>query len=171
MEHGCRRASRLECHARILGLLLLLVLLPLEFAAADLTFETVGEVASALSFLLLVLDLPIFVLILRRPLVGALTALALATAIVPRQVVLGLRLQGLRQEAAAIVGYAYEHHLTTGEFPPDLEGYESRRPQLMRFVGYEADSDRSGFFLHYWVGTPSTSHWYSPASGWGYYPD
>lgn len=156
---------------RILGLSILGILFPLELAAASLTFETVGELASGFAFLLVFLNLPLAAFVVWRPLTGSLLAVLLALAILPRQVVLGHRLLGLREESAAIVAWVYEQHRRSGEFPPDLDEYEPKRSELLPFLTYTPDRSRGGFLLVFSVGTPSTSHGFSPATGWWYYPD
>lgn len=158
-------------HKRLLGLLLVAVLGALEVGAAVLAYSTLGWLESFLFFVALLLNVPILLLVLWRPLPGAVVALGLFLVLVPFQMVLGARLLGLQQEADEIVAFAYEHRLRTGEFAADLASYEASRPELMRFIHYGLESRRGGFQLSYSVGSPATSHVFSPKTGWFYVDD
>jgi hypothetical protein len=148
-------------------------LVALEAVSAWLSWHTLGDIPSALYWLALALNVPVACLAwFHRP-AAALVSVALALAIVPYQFALGHRWLRVQAEAANVVAYAYEQKLATGQYPADLSGYTFRDPSARPFIqGYSAGPRvPGGFQVTYCVGTPSTSHWYSPATGWGYYPD
>jgi hypothetical protein len=150
---------------------LLAVLIPLEVHCAKLAHDTLGEVASGLWFLAVAFNLiPIVLLLLRRRAAALAAALLIGALLVPYQLVLERRLILLQEETAGIVSWVYREKLRTGDYPPDLSRYRFLQPELRRYIQeYRVGRDFSGFTLVYYVGTPSTSHWYS--DGWFYYPD
>jgi hypothetical protein len=77
----------------------------------------------------------------------------------------------IRAEATRIVAWLEAHRETEGAFPGDLVAFEFRRPWVRAHVSYEGHQERDDFDLRYFVGTPSTSHWYERGEGWAYYPD
>jgi hypothetical protein len=156
----------------LLFVLLMAVIVPLEVVCAFLAYETIGEVISALYFLALGINLLFILLALRSRSLAALGVVILALVIIPYQVVLGQRLLRVQAEAARIVTFVYEHKVNSGEYPPDLADYTFNDPEMKKYVQtYNLDESRGGFVLCYRVGTESTSHWYDPDNGWGYYPD
>lgn len=157
----------------LLFALLLTALLPLEVACAFLSHYTLGEMGQFVSFVAFSSNLPFVALAWRERAAAALGVALIGILLIPYQVFLGARLVRVREEAARVVTYAYEHKARTGAFPPDLRGYRFHDAGVARFIqGYEAGDDvRGGMRLVFRVGTPTTSHWYSPDGGWGYYPD
>lgn len=156
---------------RALALLVLAILVPLEILAGRLAYETLGEINEALLLLAVVLNVPIALLALWKPLPGALVGVALGLLLIPQQVVLGQRLVKVQREVSAIVGWAYNVRAETGEFPENLDGYEPRDEANLRWVQAYWLLESGEFMVFYRVGTENTSHWYSSAGGWGYYPD
>ncbi|MDA8218639.1 MAG: hypothetical protein M0Z94_13585 [Dehalococcoidales bacterium] len=152
---------------------LLAVAVPVEVGAGLLAYHTIGEVTSAMLVLAVALNVvPVLLYVAGRQSLAVGLVLLLVVALVFPQVVLGQRLISLQQEAASIVAYTYETRLATGEYPADLSGYAFHDPSLSQFVeGYARDEERGGFALFYYVGSPATSHSYSPRHGWQYYPD
>ncbi len=53
----------------------------------------------------------------------------------------------------------------------DLAGHNFAFQSNVIRMDYRIDPSYGGFMLSWYVGTPDTSHWYSPKTGWGYYPD
>lgn len=158
----------------LLFVLLMGILVPLEVLCAYLAYETIGEIVSALYFIVLAINLVFIVVAIRYRAAAALGAVVLGLAIIPYQLVLGYRLLRVQAEAASIVAYVYEYKLDTGEYPSDLTDYVFEDPATREYVqDYWADDspDWGGFRLSYRIGTESTSHTYSPQNGWGYYPD
>jgi hypothetical protein len=156
----------------LLFILLMAVIVPLEVVCAFLAYETLCEIASALYFLALGVNLLFVLLALRSRSLAALGAVVLALLIIPYQVLLGQRLLRVQAEAARIVAFVYEHRLNSGEYPPDLDGYVFNDPEMKKYVqAYSLDQSRGGFVLCYRVGTETASHWYDADNGWGYYPD
>ncbi len=144
-----------------------------ELAAAWLAYHTVGAVFSGLLFMAVAINLlPVVLFVSRRQAMSLVIALILLLAIVPYQAVLGHRMISLQQEASGVVSYAYETKLATGEFPADLSGYKFGDEGLQPFFQeYRRNLESGGFSLFWYIGTPSTSHYYTPLHGWGYYPD
>jgi hypothetical protein len=168
-----RASGRRAIAERAILVLCLVLLIPAEVICAEASFETVGEITHWMVWMAVVGG-NAFVLVLAavsRPAAIAF-ALVLGLIIVPYQLVLMRRHAHVQHEAARIVAYAYETRAETGAFPGDLSGYEYERPAVERFIqGYATGADYGGFRVWYRVGTPSTSHWYSPRGGWDYYPD
>ena len=154
-------------------LFLLGLLVPLEVMCAFLAYETLGEVDSTLYFLAVGINLVFIIMFaLKHPVIAATGVVLLGLLIVPYQLVLGHRLLQVEREAAGIVSYAYEQKVKTGEYPADLSGYEFRNRRMKAYIqDYRLDEASGEFAVTYRVGTESTSHWYSPKGGWGYYPD
>jgi hypothetical protein len=156
---------------RLLGLMVLLALVPLEVGAAALSHEMLGWVEFAFYCLALLVNLPLLALVLWRPLLGSVAALVLFLVLVPYQAVLGVRLFRLQQEADRIIAFAYQNRLSAGGYPADLESYEPSRPELMRFFHYRLEPARGGFQLSYSVGSRNTGHLFAPELGWWYLED
>lgn len=152
---------------------LLAVAVVVEVAAAWLAYHTIGAIASTLLFLTVGLNLVAIILhLVHMPSLAVLAALALFVAIVPYQGLLGYRLLALQEEAGNVVSHLYDARLRTGEYPADLSGYSFQDPSLRPFFQeYRQDAGLGGFGLYWYVGTPSTSHSYSPRQGWVYHPD
>ncbi len=144
-----------------------------ELAGAWLAYHTLGAVTSSVLFLAVGLNLvPIILHAARKPSLAVLAALALFVVIVPYQGLLGHRLLALQDEAGKAVSYVYGVRLRTGEYPADLSGYSFNDPGLRPFFQeYRRDPELGGFGLYWYVGTPGTSHSYTPRQGWSYYPD
>ncbi|MEM1451858.1 MAG: hypothetical protein AAF726_17850 [Planctomycetota bacterium] len=162
-----KRADR-----RIFALTLLL-LLPLEVICAQSAFHTLGEIdhmvvwSGVVAGNLFALALAAF-----RPRAGAIAAVLVGLAIIPQHLGLIRRHSLVRHEATRIVAFAYEAKARSGAFPEDLAEFEYERPSVARYVQhYGADEEAGGFMVTYCVGTPTTSHWYTPKGGWQYYPD
>jgi len=153
---------------------LILVLALLEATCVYLAYHTLGEIPRLLYGLVVVTgNLGILMLAWRSRRAATVAALLLALAVVPYQGALTVRLHRVQAEAARIVSYAYEQRLMAGEFPADLTAYDFRDAAVRPFIQSYArnETDCGGFCLFYRVGTESTSHFYSPRNGWGYYPD
>jgi hypothetical protein len=159
------------CSERALALLALAILVPLEILAGHLAYETLGELDSAFLLMAVFLNLPIALLALWRPLPGAVAGLVLGLLLIPEQVILGRRLVEVQREATAIVTYAYEVRAATGRFPEMLDGYAPIDERNLRQIQDYRVLEGGDFVVRYFVGTRYTSHWYSSATGWGYYPD
>jgi hypothetical protein len=156
----------------ILFALLIAIVIPLELVSAWLAFETLGQIMSTIYYFLITLNLLFILLAFRYRALAALAIVSLALLIIPYQLFLGNRLLQIQAEAASIVSYAYEEQIANGKFPADLSEYEFRNDDIEPYIQkYQPDEGQGGFTLFYRVGTESTSHYYSPAGGWGYYPD
>ncbi len=156
----------------ILFMLLAAILIALEVISAILAYETVGAITSYLYFVAIALNIVLLVVSVRSRLVAALGMSVLALALVPYQFMLAQRMTRVQAEAARIVAYAYETKLSNGEFPIGFADYVPHDPDAQKFIQeFRRDPSQGGFVLCYQIGTESTSHCYSPRSGWTYYPD
>ena len=156
----------------ILFVLFMITVILLEALCARLAYETLGEIMSTIYVLLVLLNLVPLGLAVRNRAAAALVAVALALAIIPYQLVLADRLWRALAEANHVVARLYEQRLSAGQYPANLSEYRFRDSEMAAYIrDYQIDEAQSGFVLSYWVGTPTTSHTYSPATGWTYYPD
>ena len=156
----------------ILFMLLMIVLILVEIACARLAYETLGEIMSSIYAVAVALNLVPLLLFFRHRAAAVLIALALALIIIPYQLILVDRWQRAQAEADRILVYANEQRSLAGRYPNDLIGYSFQDREMQTYLNeYLLDDTRGGFVLSYWVGTPTTSHTYSPATGWTYYPD
>ncbi len=147
-------------------------LIVLEAISALLAYETVGAVVSILYWIGLGANLILLLLVFRGRRAAAAGMVLLALLLVPYQFTLAGRLWRVQTEASQIVAYAFQTRIAEDAFPADLVGYAFHDAAAKPFIGeYRQDSPGGGFILCYWVGTPSTSHCYSPKDGWTYYPD
>ncbi|MEM9799414.1 MAG: hypothetical protein AAGA20_03745 [Planctomycetota bacterium] len=151
----------------------LLALLPLEALCAQAAFHTLGEVDQiGVWFAVVAGNVFALALAVFSARAATIAAILVGVAIVPYHVGLIRRHSLVRHEASRIVAFAYEAKAETGAFPESLDGYAYERPGVARYVQhYRADEEVGGFCVMYFVGTPTTSHWYTPKGGWQYYPD
>jgi hypothetical protein len=156
----------------ILFILLMITLILLEALCARLAYETLGEIMSTVYALLVILNLIPLLLFFRHRTTATLIAVVLALVIIPYQLILADRLWRTQAEANHVVADLYEQRLSAGQYPPDLIAYRFHDPDMAAYIhDYQIDETRGGYVLSYWVGTPTTSHTYSPTTGWTYYPD
>ncbi len=147
-------------------------LIVLEAISALLAYETMGAVVSALYWIGLGENLILLLLVFRSRRTAAAGIVLLALVIVPYQFTLAGRLWRVQTEASQIVAYAYQTRIAQDAFPADLAGYTFHDSAAKPFIReYRPASTAGGFVLCYSVGTPFTSHCYSPKDGWTYYPD
>lgn len=154
--------------------LILVGLLALDCAAAGFAFHTISAVVSGFYFLLIALVhvalLGVALMSRRSALIGA---IAIAVLVIPFQLFLGVRWWRVHGEAERIIAYAENHRRETGAYPISLTDYSYRDGYTKSFVQDYGLSRRSlsDYHLSYRIGTPSTSHTYSPRTGWSYYAD
>ncbi|MEM9378350.1 MAG: hypothetical protein AAGB93_00275 [Planctomycetota bacterium] len=151
----------------------LLLLLPLEVICAQSAFHTVGEIDHMVVwFTVAAGNLFALALAALSPKAATVAALLVGATIVPYHLGLIRRHSLVRHEASRIVAFAYEAKAQSGAFPSDLVAFEYERPSVARYIQhYGTDAQAGGFMVTYCVGTPTTSHWYTPNGGWQYYPD
>lgn len=153
-------------------LLLLALLVPIEIVCAKAAYGTLSEIAGGVYWAVviggnaLVLSVAIF-----SRFAASLLAVLLGMAVIPYQVQLMQRHVNVQTEAARIVAHAYEVKQKTGEYPQDLANYVFQQAGTSRFIGFKSGEDAGGFLVSYFVGTETTSHWYSPKDGWRYHAD
>ena len=156
----------------VLFSLLMITLILLEALCARLAYQTLGEIMSTVYALLVVLNLVPLWLATRSRAAAALVAATLALLIIPYQLLLADRLWRVQAEADHVLTYLHEQRLSTGQYPANLSEYRFHDSEMAAYVhDYQIDETQGGFVLSYSVGTPTTSHTYSPATGWTYYPD
>jgi hypothetical protein len=151
-------------------------LVVLEIFCGKLAYETIGEIDSAVYFLIVAINLiPILLLILNKQKQLAIgIILLIGVAIVPYQLYLGNKLLALKEEAANITAYLYEQKIDNNIYPNDLSGYVFAFPALKNNFHYSDKSanDADQFDLSYYAGTADTSHFYnSDTKKWSYYTD
>lgn len=153
--------------------LLLGTLVAVEVLAALVAFETLSEITSLFFLLLISLNIiPIVLHLAGFRVVATILAFGFALAFVPWQTHLGHKLFLLKEESANVVNYVYHQHAVFGEYPADLENYEYQNPSLRDQIYFRSRGE-GGFSVGYWVGTPTTSHFYNHEYGpvWRYHPD
>jgi hypothetical protein len=152
----------------------LAILAPIEFICAAMAYHTIGEGHSILLVFAAIVGnaLVVLLLVVRLPRVALGILILIAVSIIPRQLVLMVRMEMLRHEARQLVRYLEDTKAATGAYPANLSGYTFRWPDSKRhFRSYKLKDDAGGYIFHWYIGTPTASHWYSPQGGWGYYPD
>lgn len=146
-----------------------------NFACAFLSYYTIGEIVSGLYLIIAVAGSALGILcsfISRRA--AAVILFVFGVLIIPYQAHLGIRWWRVHREAQRIVNYAIATKAATGNYPTTLTGFTFRDPGTIPFIAYTANGNGpSGgpFCVAYYIGTPSTSHWYEVAGYWQYYPD
>ena len=93
---------------RLLAMLLLCVLIPLEAVCTRLAYHTCGEITSCLYWMAVSANLAFVVLLFRHPVAAALGMLALGLVVIPYQLVLSDRLLRLPAESVRIIAWSYE---------------------------------------------------------------
>jgi hypothetical protein len=151
---------------------LMITLISLEVLCARLAYETLGEITSTVYGAAVALNLVPLLLFFRHRAAAVSSALMLALVIIAYQLILADRLWRAQAEADRVVAYLHEQRLSADQYPSNLSEYRFRDPEMATYLhDYHADEAQGGFVLSYWVGTPTTLHTYSPATGWTYYPD
>lgn len=143
----------------------------LEICCAELSFHTLGEIASFVYYIFIGLNIiPVILYVVKFKRTAAFIILGIALWLAPEQLSLGYRYVQLQDEAHAIVEYVNKTKIETGSYPKDLSGYKFKNPHLEKHI-QEYRAGDNDFTLRYYVGTTGTSHSYSPEVGWSYYPD
>ena len=110
----------------------IIFLLILEIFCASLAAETLGEIVSALYFLIITINLlPLALIVLNKYKefsVGIIFVIGLI--IIPYQLYLGHQLLALKEEAANLTAYLYEQKIDLGVYSKDLSAYEFTEPNL-----------------------------------------
>ena len=148
-------------------------LVVIEIFCGKLAYETLGEITSAVYFLIIAVNIiPVILIILNKQKnISIGIILFLGFMIIPCQFYLGSKLLSLKEEAANLTAYLYEQKISNNDFPKNITGYEFTSPGLKKYFNYTQKADDQ-FALSYYVGTPTTSHFYnSDTKKWGYYPD
>lgn len=150
----------------------ILFLIGLEILGAKLAYFTIGEIASGLYFILIILNIvPLIYLALKKREALAYTILlVIGLTIIPYQIYLDYKLIFLREEGGNIVGYLYGEKLENGNYPENIADYEFTYPKLKNNFNYYLIDGH--FELYYTVGSEHTPHYFrSEYEKWGYYPD
>lgn len=165
---------QLRSRRQFVALFFLFVALPLELLAGMLAYETLGEVVSGIIifFVFIANGVGLLLMLLRLNRVALVVFMIVAILVIPWQAYLGVRLVMLDSEARSLVAHLEHAKRQTGAYPPDLKGYTFQsNANAPYFYSYSADPKYGGYIFYWYVGTRSTSHWHSPETGWGYYPD
>ena len=170
-NHAATR-DRSTDRTRLSFLVLLVLIVPLEYACARLSFHTLGEIAEGLYLFAVLLNL-VFVFIFavgcRR--LAMVCVILLAAWIVPYQARLGHRWWLIQHECARIIDFVNEAKSETGEIPKNLRDYQFRNRLTRKYIRYGSNRNGASFQVTYHVGTRNTSHWFVDGQGWNYYPD
>jgi hypothetical protein len=143
-------------------ILLAALLIPLEWSCAALSYHTIGEITSAMYYMLIFVNVvPLLVFFASRRL-AIIGLLVIATLIVPYQLFLGVRWWRVHREAERIGA-----QLQSGAPASKYVFRDSGTRPFITFGGPVSQPHS----VDYWIGTPSTSHWYDPTLGWCYYAD
>lgn len=151
----------------------ILSLIITELFCANLAFETLGEVMSALYLFIITINIvPLLLLIVNKRRQLALGIIFLiGFVVIPYQFYLAQKLVSLKEEAANLTTYLYDQKKSTSVYPKDISGYLFTFPELKKNFNYSRESENQ-FSLYYYVGSQTTSHFYhSDTKKWGYYPD
>lgn len=141
----------------------------LELVCISFAWNTAGEVVATLSgMIVLAGNFIVFTsVLLRRRWLTASLLVALLLLTCPYPIWLRIKLGFLESEARQIIAYAEGVRLRTGVYPADLSGYQFRRAWTSSSLNYSPN----GFTVSWWAEQPGVAHWYTPASGFDFYPD
>ena len=156
----------------VLFVSLTIIFIILELVAMKLSYENYGWFEMCVIFIAIFINiLPILFFIFNKKSVAIIILTLLFLLIVPVQLYFtNMRLK-LKEEGANIVCYAYQSKLNTGNFPTNISAYKFVYPKLKNHFFYNNKKDKA-FTVSYYVGTTSTSHYYSHERGrWEYYDD
>jgi hypothetical protein len=152
-----------------------IVLLPLEVAAAILSYWTLGwTIPGILIGGTLLFNFVAFVVFAFRAWPGLALAFSYGLIIVGYQAELGIRWHYVHAEAERIVQWVDAEEKNSGRLPEDLSGYVFKHPANQNYVSYAKWNGNNGgvnWQVNYTVGTESTYYSYSPESGWYYHDD
>ena len=94
----------------------------------------------------------------------------LFVAIVPYNLYLMQKMWRVQTEALDVNTYLQNYYEENGVFPEDLSGFVTESGgALSTCIAYTREKE--SYVLTYFVGTPTTSHFFRPRDGWNYYPD
>lgn len=78
----------------------------------------------------------------------------------------------IHEDVIAIVRFAEDSKSKTGNYPASLEGYVFKHPEMRTHITYGIGSAESGGFrIDYFMNDSGITYWYSPKTGFDYYPD
>jgi len=151
---------------------LMVILISIEILCVLLSYYTAGDVFQEILVLAMLLNILPIVLYVRRSMVLAVVvAMIIGAMIVPLQIVDGIGLMHVREEAAGVVAYVYQIRVQTGSFPRTLAGYRFIHPGSASVMHYTFEGDRGSFTVAYRVPGNPSDYWYRPEDGWQYYSD
>lgn len=154
---------------RIVTLILLVVLGASEALLAHNVLYTEGEIIQGLYWILVWFNLPLLAIALWKPRWGLWGGLTLAALLLPWQTSANRKVAQIHEEVIHIIRFVESKQETNGDYPVTLADYEYRRDWVARHVAYEAED--GAYQLAYFANDDSISYWYTPESGFDYYPD
>ena len=154
---------------RIVTLILLVVLGASEALLAHNVLYTEGEIIQGLYWILVWFNLPLLAIALWKPRLGLWGGLTLAALLLPWQTSANRKVAQIHEEVIHIIRFVESKQETNGDYPVTLADYEYRRDWVERHIAYEAED--GAYQLTYFANDNSISYWYTPESGFDYYPD
>ena len=154
---------------RLLAVVLLLITALAEMFLVRTLYYTVGEVAQLLHGLLVLLNVPLFVIALWRPRIGLWGIVVLSALLIPWQTWQCRKCAVLHEEVVGLIRHLEETKERDGRYPAELNGYGFKATWVRPQVRYQQDG--AGFRLSYFMDNPGTSYWYRSDTGFGYYGD
>ena len=154
---------------RIVTLILLVVLGASEALLAHNVLYTEGEIIQGLYWILVWFNLPLLAIALWEPRWGLWGGLTLAALLLPWQTSANRKVAQIHEEVIHIIRFVESKQETNGDYPVTLADYEYRRDWVARHIAYEAED--GAYQLAYFANDDSISYWYTPESGFDYYPD
>jgi hypothetical protein len=77
----------------------------------------------------------------------------------------------IHEDIIAIVRFAEEAKVKTGDYSTNLSGYTFKHAQTKSHLYKLSAEETNGFQITYFMNDPGITYWYSSKSGFGYYPD
>ncbi len=156
---------------KLFALILIAVLAFLEFLFFHNAYYTEGEIGSGLYFLIILINVPLFVIAIWRPRYPAWISLALGFALIGWQASENTKLVKLHEEVVSIIKYVNKTKEKTGDYPVNLQMYEFIHPQYRENYIYSFDREKDRYRLTYFIDQRGISFWYHSDTGFGYYGD
>ena len=167
---GARGLAQYRPKVSRTALAVIAVSIALEAHAAQVSYYTIAEMASVALFCAILLNVvAVLVLAFGRGKTAEVLAVLLAALIVPEQILLQIGWNRRDSEARSVIAFVEATKKQTGTYPDDLSGYYFRHADLQGQIRSTKNPTKIKF-VSYSVGSNSTTHDYSPAHGWFYYP-
>ena len=154
---------------RLFAMLLLMVLGASEAFLFHNVLYTEGELMQGLYWLLVALNIPIFLVAMWKPRFGLWAGIALGALLLPWQTAENRKWAQIHEEVIEIVRFAEAAQDSSGTYPDALTDYEFHRDWAEQHIEYNGEGE--SYRILYFMDDKSISYWYEPEGGFGYYPD